>query len=340
MIRTAVIGYGLGGMAFHAPLVNAVPELELAAICTSRPDPVHERYPGMRVVDADTAIDDPGIALIVISTPNDSHYPRAKQALLAGKHVVIDKPFTNAASEGEELIAIARERGLVLSAFHNRRWDGDFQTVKKLLDSGALGEMMLYEAHWDRWRPEVTNAWRDIPEAGSGMLADLGPHLIDQLLLLMGMPEALTADISFQREGARTNDYFHLTFHYGKRRAILAGSRLIAAPRPRFQLNGTKASFVKYGLDPQEPVMKAGGTPDTPGYGVEDAEWHGALVLPDGSRETVVTERGDYRNYYSGIGRAIAEGTPPPVTAEDAVLGQRIIELAWRSAEEGRRLSL
>lgn len=340
MIRTAVIGYGLGGMAFHAPLVNAVLELELAAICTSRTELVHERYPGMHVTDAASAIADPSIQLIVVSTPNDSHYPLAKQALLAGKHVVIDKPFTNSSAEGEELIAIAQERGLVLSAFHNRRWDGDFLTVRRVIDSGRLGELMLCAFYWDRYRPEVTTAWRDIPEAGSGMLADLGPHLIDQALELFGTPDSLSADIGFQRDGARTNDYFDISLHYGQRRVTIACSRLMAASRPRFALHGKLASFVKHGLDPQEPLMKAGGTPNDPGYGIEDPAQHGALVFPDGSRETIATERGDYRRYYSGVGQAILTGTPPPVTAADAVLGQKLIELAWQSHEEGRRLTL
>ncbi|MEI9926689.1 MAG: oxidoreductase [Sphingomonas sp.] len=338
MIRTGVIGYGLGGMAFHAPLVDAVPELELAAIATSRADAVHARYPEVQVTDADALIADPGIALVVVSTPNDSHFPLAKAALEAGKHVVIDKPFALSVSEGEQLIALAETKGLVLSAFHNRRWDGDFQTVRSLLESGRLGEVMLYEGRWDRYRPEVTTAWRDMPEAGSGMLADLGPHLIDQALLLFGTPEALSADIAVQRQGARTDDYFEVTLFYGKRRVLLSGSRLVAAPRPRFALHGTQANFVKYGLDPQEPHLKAGGSANDSAYGVEDPVFHGVLTQGDGSRRTIATERGDYRRYYSGLAQAIATGAEPSVTAADAVLGLRLIELARQSAADGRRL--
>ena len=340
MIRTGVIGYGLGGMAFHAPLVDAVPELELAAIATSRADQVHERYPGMRVTDAGAMIADPSIELIVVSTPNDSHYPLGEAALKAGKHVVIDKPFANSVADGEALMALAAERGLVLAAFHNRRWDGDYLTVQKLLESGRLGDVMLAELRWDRYRPEVTQLWRDVPEAGSGMLADLGPHLIDQALMLFGVPEALSADIAVQRVNARTDDYFELTFHYGKRRAILSASRLVAASRPRFALHGSEGGFVKYGLDPQEPAMKAGGSANDPDYGVEDASQYGVLTLADGTRETIVTERGDYRRFYSGVGQAIAEGSAPPVTAADAVLGLRIMELARESARKGKRVSL
>jgi scyllo-inositol 2-dehydrogenase (NADP+) len=340
MIRTGVIGYGLGGMAFHAPLIDAVPELELAAIATSRADAVRARYPGMAVIDAAAMIADPSIRLVAISTPNDSHFPLAEAALKAGKHVVIDKPFTNSVADGEALMALAAARGLALAAFHNRRWDGDFLTVQKLLDSGRLGEVMLAELRWDRYRPEVTQLWRDVPDVGSGMLADLGPHLIDQALMLFGTPEAVSADIAMQRQGARTDDYFELTLHYGKRRAILSASRLILAAHPRFALHGTEGGFVKYGLDPQEPAMRAGGSANDPGYGVEDPAQHGVLTLADGSRETVVSERGDYRRFYSGVGQAIARGGVAPVTAADAVLGLRIIELARRSAAEGRRVAV
>jgi scyllo-inositol 2-dehydrogenase (NADP+) len=341
MIRTGVIGYGLGGMAFHAPLIHAVPELELAAIVTSRAEQVKAAYPEVAVVaDAAALFADPSIRLVAISTPNDSHFPLAKAALEAGKHVVIDKPFTNKVAEGEELVALAGARGLVLAAFHNRRWDADFLTVRKLLDSGRLGDVMLAESRWDRFRPEVTGVWRERPEAGSGILADLGPHLIDQALLLFGMPEALTADIAAQRPGGQTDDYYEIALHYGARRVILSSSRLVAKARPRFSLHGTGGSFVKYGLDPQEPWMKAGGSANDPGFGVEDAGQYGVLTRADGSSEVIASERGDYRLFYSGIGQAIADGTAPPVTAVDAVAGLRLMELARQSAREGRRVSI
>ncbi|MDF7775637.1 oxidoreductase [Sphingomonas sp. AOB5] len=340
MIRTGVIGYGLGGMAFHAPLIDAVPELELAAIATSRLDAVRERYADVAVTDAESLIADPSIALVAISTPNDSHFPLARAALEAGKHVVIDKPFANSVEDGEALIALAAERGLVLSAFHNRRWDADLLTVAKLLESGRLGDVRLAEFRWDRYRPEVSTLWRDKPGVGSGMLADLGPHLIDQALLLFGMPEALTADVAVQRDGAVTDDYFDITLHYGVRRVILSASRLIAGARPRFALHGTLGSFVKRGLDPQEPAMKVGGNPNAPDYGVEDPANHGVLTFGDGSTETLPSERGDYRRFYAGVGQAIANGTPAPVTAQDAVAGLRIMAFARQSSDEGRRISL
>lgn len=340
MIRAAVIGYGLGGMAFHAPLIDGVPALELAAIATSRVDQVRERYSEVPVTTAEAVIADPSIDLVAISTPNDSHFPLARAALEAGKHVVIDKPFAITVEDGEALIALADTRGLVLSAFHNRRWDGDFLTVRALIESQRLGDIRLAELRWDRFRPEVTTLWRDRPEAGAGMLADLGPHLIDQALVLFGMPEALTADIAVQRDDARTDDYFELTFHYGQRRVILAASRLIAARRPRFALHGTQAGFIKNGLDPQEPWMRAGGSASAPEFGVEDPANHGTLWHADGSSETIVSERGDYKRYYAGIADAISGKGSVPVDAADAVTGLKLIDVARQSASEGRRITL
>lgn len=340
MIRTGLIGYGLGGMAFHAPLIDAVPELELAAIATSRAAEVHARYPGVAVMSPEALIADPAIRLVVISTPNDSHFPLAKAALAAGKHVVVDKPLTNSVAEAAELDALAQERGLVLAAFHNRRWDSDFLTARKLIEGGRLGKVMLAELRWDRFRPEVLDRWRDRAGPSGGMLADLGPHLIDQALVLFGMPDALSGDLALQREGAQVDDYFELTLDYGEARVILASSRLTAEWRPRFALHGTKASFVKSGLDPQEPMMRGGGSPNDAAFGVEDPAIHGTLTLGDGSRETIVSERGDYRRFYTGMAAAIAGTAPPPVTAADAIAGLRLMELARRSAAEGRRLAV
>ncbi|MET0308439.1 MAG: oxidoreductase [Sphingomonas sp.] len=340
MIRTGVIGYGLGGMAFHAPLIDAVPELALAAVATSRAEEVHTRYPDVPVTDAQALIADPDIALVAISTPNDTHFPLAKAALEAGKHVVIDKPFANSVAEAEELAALAKARGLVLCPFHNRRWDGDFLTVQALVESGRLGEILLYEAHWDRFRPGLVQPWKESIAAGSGQLPDLGPHLIDQMLLLFGTPEALSADLEVQRVGGEVDDYFALTFHYGMRRVVLTSSRLVAAPRPRFGIHGREGSFVKYGLDPQETMLRAGVRAGDPGYGVEDISQHGVLTLPDGTQETIASEAGDYRRFYTGVAAAIADRAPPPVDPVDAVTGLRIIELARQSAAEGRRLAL
>jgi scyllo-inositol 2-dehydrogenase (NADP+) len=340
MIRTGIIGYGLGGMAFHAPLVDAVPGLELAAIATSRADAVHARYPDVAVTTPEALLADPSIQLVVVSTPNDTHVPLARAALDAGKHVVVDKPFATSIADGESLIALAKEKGLLAGAFHNRRWDGDFLTVRKLVESGTLGDVLLAELRWDRFRPEVAQVWKESPEAGAGILADLGPHLIDQALQLFGTPEALFADVAVQRQGGRADDYFEITLFYGPRRVVLSAGRMFVTPRPRFWLHGSAADFVKHGLDPQEVRVKDGARYSDPGVGDEEVRYHGTLTRADGSSETVPTDTGDYRGFYAGVARAIAEGTPLPVSGEDAVLGLRIAELARESAREGRRLRL
>jgi scyllo-inositol 2-dehydrogenase (NADP+) len=338
MIRTGLIGFGLGGTAFHAPLIEAVAGLELAAVATSRGDAVRARYPHAAVTTAEALVADPDIPLVVVSTPNHTHVPLALAALEAGKHVVVDKPFATSAADGERLVACAADRGRLIVPFHNRRWDSDFLTVRALLAGGRLGEIMLFEAHWDRFRPDLAQPWKESVAAGAGQLADLGPHMIDQALMLFGMPEAVSADLATQRSGSEVDDYFDVTLHYGARRVVLSSSRLVAAARPRFSIHGRQGSFVKFGLDPQEAALRGGGSAGDAGHGVEDAGIHGVLTHPDGSRETIASERGDYRRFYAGMAAAIRDGAPPPVDPLDALAGLRLIECARRSAAEGRRL--
>lgn len=340
MIRTGLIGYGLAGRAFHAPLIDAVEGLSLAAIASSRRDEIARDRPEVRVTDAHAIIADPAIDLVVIAAPNAVHATLACAAITAGKHVVIDKPLALDAAEGAVLAALAADRQRVLSAFHNRRWDGDFMTVRRLLGSDALGEVRLYEARWDRFRPAIRPGWREEAGPGSGLLADLGPHLIDQALVLFGMPRAITADIATQRAGALVDDYFELTLDYGPMRAILSASTLVAAPRPRFAVHGTGGSFVKFGLDPQEAWMRGGRRPADPGYGEDAPALFGTLTDAGGGAARVPTERGDYRAFYRGVARAIAGGAPTPVAPADAIAGLRLIEAARRSAAEGRRIAI
>ncbi|MDB5703392.1 MAG: oxidoreductase [Sphingomonas bacterium] len=340
MIDVGLIGFGLAGASFHAPLVEAVPRLRLKSVVTSRTEEVAKAFPqATTVASAEALIADPSIGLIVIATPNDLHAPLARAALEAGKHVVIDKPFAVDPADGEALITLAKARGLVLSVFHNRRWDSDFRTVLDILAGGALGEVMLAELRWDRFRPEIKQGWREATvEEGGGMLADLGPHLIDQALQLFGAPEAITADVAAQRAGVVVDDYFELTLHYGERRVIVSASTLVVSARPRFSLHGTRGSFVKYGLDQQEALLRAGGKATDPGYGEDPPETYGTLTLADGTAKPVPTLRGDWRRYYQGVADAILDGAPPPVDPADALTGLHLIALARRSADEGRTL--
>jgi len=327
-IRSAIVGYGLAGRIFHAPLVQATDSLHLAAVSTSRAGQVP---PGIQVAPPETLIADPAIELIVVASPNETHFPLAKAALEAGKHVVVDKPMCVSTDEARALIGLAKASGRLLIPFHNRRWDSDFLTVRKLIDSGKLGRVLLYEAHWDRFRPEVAERWREKPRPGAGLLFDLGPHLTDQALLLFGRPDSISADLAAQREGAEVDDYFTLTLRYGPCRVMLSAASLVAQPRPRFSIHGTAGSFTKFGLDPQEDQLRSGADPLVAGFGVEDRQAQGTLTAEDGSQTTIASERGEWLCFYRGVAASISEGAPPPVEPEDALAGLQLIEAARRT---------
>jgi scyllo-inositol 2-dehydrogenase (NADP+) len=310
VIRVGLIGYGLAGSVFHAPLIRAVERMELVAVMTSRDVPGAVR-------DLDALLE--RSALVVVASPHRTHYPLATAALEAGKHVVVDKPFTVTVAEADALIALASERARMLIPFHNRRWDGDFLTVCKLLP--RLGEISLFEAHWDRFRPALREGWKEDPAEGTGLLNDLGPHLIDQALRLFGTPDAIRGDVVAQRPGSRVDDYFSLTLSYGRMRAVLSASILVREPRPRFAVHGSGGSFVKHGLDPQEEALKAGADP----HAVPSDGPDGILTLADGRRETVPTEAGRYIDFYEAVADAALGLGPPPVDPADAREGLRII---------------
>lgn len=338
-VNVALFGYGLAGANFHAPLVALDPRFRLARVVTSRGEEVARDHPRASVsTDADSVLSADDIDLIVIATPNKTHASLARDALLAGKHVVVDKPFVPESAEGDALVALAKERGRMLTVFHNRRWDADFLTVAKLVRDERLGEINHAELRWDRFRLGIREGWKELPNEGTGLLADLGPHLIDQALLLFGVPDTITGDVSSQRVGTLVDDYFELTLHYGAKRVILSASTLIPEARPRFALHGNEGSFIKYGIDPQEDWMRAGKKPSDKGYGIEPAAAHGMLTCADGRRLPVTSERGDWPTFYRQVADAILDGAAPPVDPADAITGLQIIETARRSARDGRSL--
>lgn len=310
---------------FHEPLIRACAGLELAAVLTSREHP-------LRVASLEALLERSD--LVVVASPNDSHFPLARTALEHGKHVVVDKPFTVTVDEADALIALARETGRMLTVFHNRRWAADFLTVRNVLP--GLGEPFLVEANWDRFRPEVRQRWREQEGPGAGLLADLGPHMIDEALQLFGAPEAISADIFAQRSGASVDDYFDVRLDYGERRVCLRASSLVSAPRPRFAVHGSGGSFVRQGLDPQEAQLAAGMDPKDPRFGVE--EHGGTLTLPDGSIEKVPGERGRYLEFYHAVVDAVNHAAPVPVDPAEARDGLLLIDLARRAAALGQRL--
>ncbi|KQM61476.1 MULTISPECIES: oxidoreductase [unclassified Sphingomonas] len=326
MVRVGLIGFGLAGASFHAPLIATVEGMELAAIATSRPT---DRFPqAVRHGDPMALIDDDALDLIVIATPNDSHAPLAQAALAAGRHVVVDKPLATDDPDAVALVQLARGAGRRLSVFHNRRWDSDFLTVERLLREDALGEVHLAELRWDRFRPAIKPGWREEGGPGSGLLNDLGPHMIDQAIRLFGMPDAVAGDVTTQRDGAGADDYFEIVLRHGARRVTIGSASLVAAPRPRFALHGTKGSYVKYGIDPQEAVLRAGGMPTDSGYGIEpDSAW-GLLTDAEGNVRPVRSEAGDWRGFYRAMRDAIRGEGDVPVDPVDAVRGLRIIDAA------------
>lgn len=253
-LHVALVGYGLAGRVFHAPVIQAVPGLRLVTIQSSQPDKVHADWPEVWVSQTfEEVIQNPQIDLVVIATPNATHFDLARRALEAGKHVVVDKPFTIHASEARALASLAAERGKVLSVFQNRRWDGDFLTLRKLVLQGVLGEVVYLESHFDRYRPEVQNRWREQAGPGSGLWYDLGPHLADQALELFGKPQAVYADIAQQRYQAQAADYFHVLLRYPRLRVVLHASALVPGGSPRFVVHGTEASFVSRGWMARKP---------------------------------------------------------------------------------------
>lgn len=311
--------------------------LNLRAIVQRKGDDALRLYPNatqVRSVEELLAI--PEIQLVVVATPNTSHYPLAKQCLLAGKDVVVDKPFTTTYGEAKELVDLASQRGRLLTVYQNRRFDGDFRTLSRLLAGDSLGRVVLFESHFDRYRLELRpDAWRERPEPGSGIFFDLGVHLLDQALLLFGTPEAITADIRIEREGGRVDDAFDVLLHYPKMRALLRASMVALAPDLRFLVRGEKAAYVKHGIDPQEEALKRGEVPRDGSWGDEAREFWGTLQSANGA-ERVETQSGDYRLFYENVRDAILGKNKPAVTSEQMLDVMHGVELARRSSEERR----
>jgi predicted dehydrogenase len=336
-LAVALVGYGNASKIFHAPLITATPGLSLVKVVSSDAAKVHADWPEIEVVaNAQTVFDDPNIDLVVIPTPNTTHFPLAQQALQAGKHVVVDKPFTVDVAQAKVLAALAVERQRVLSVFHNRRWDADFLTLKALLAAGTLGEVVYFESHFDRYRPQVQQRWREADLPGSGIWYDLGAHLLDQALQLFGMPEAINSDQAMMRPGAQSVDYFHTQLIYPQRRVVLHGSVYACAPTPRYLVQGRHGSYVKYGLDPQEALLKQGVRLPVAGWG-QDSE--GCLTLWQNEQPQAqpwTTQPGNYPAYYAAVRDAILGKGENPVTPEQAIDVMRLIELGIESHRSQR----
>lgn len=342
-VKVGLIGYGMAGQVFHAPIITSIPGLVLSHIRETRPENIQlaqSRYPGAKIVsDTQAILDDASVDLVVIATPNTVHHSLARQALLAGKHVVVDKPFTITSAEADELIALAAAQQRLLSVHHNRRWDSNAQTVRKVIANQMLGRLVELEIHFDRFRNYLRpGAWREENTPGSGILYDLGAHLIDEALCLFGLPAYITADERIQRSGGKTIDNFTVVLDYDQLKVTLKSGMLVRQPGPTYMLLGEQGSFVKYGMDVQEAALKAGQRPnEVPDWGKEpEANW-GTLNTDYQGQHLVArveSEPGDYRGYYANVYQAITGQTSLAVTADQARDVIRIIELAMQSSAQ------
>ncbi|HEX7637101.1 MAG TPA: oxidoreductase [Burkholderiaceae bacterium] len=344
-LKVGLVGYGYAGKTFHAPLIAAVPALALTAVSSSSAAKVQADWPDVAVHDTPAELmRRTDLDLVVIASPNDTHHPLARAALQAGLHVVVDKPFTVTLAQARELAMLARERGRLLSVFHNRRWDGDFLTLQRLLREGALGRVVEMSSRHDRWRPQVRDRWREGDGPGAGLWYDLGPHLVDQALRLFGPPRGITLMQARTRDGARADDWFQALLRYERLHVGLHAGMLAAASAPRFTLHGTQASFVKEGLDPQEESLKAGVRPTwpaQPGWGLDRGRAQLVTRDADGAerRLDVALQPGEHMAYYAGVAAAIHGDAPNPVPVEEAMAVMALIELGLASAAQRRELS-
>ena len=341
MIDVGLIGFGLGGKSFHAPVIAAVQGLRLAAVLQRYESTATQFYPDaqiVRTVEELLAID--SIELVAISTPNDTHFSYAKACLAADRDVVVDKPFTTTLAEAKELAELARQRGRLLTVYLERRLDGDFATVKQLIADGELGRLVHFDETFDRCRTQLRNSWKEKVGPGCGVFWDLGPHLIDHALVLFGEPEALLADIRIERDGARNADAFDLTFYYPNGfRAVMSSTTLAPVARPHFRIRGTTASFVKQGLDPQEALLRAGVPIGGPSWGLEKPDEWGTLTPTDGGTAwKIESARGDYRRFYENVRDVMLGKANPLVTLEDALRVMYALQLSEESSAQRKVL--
>ncbi len=340
-IRVGVIGFGLAGRIFHSAVIAETPGLELACIVQRRGEEAAKAHPGVQICRSiEEMLRDDSIRLVVVATPSYTHFDVAAQCLQAGRNVLIDKPFTLTSDEARKLIDLARQSGVLVTAYQNRRWDGDFVTVKQVIASGVLGRVVSYESHFDRFRAAPrTDVWRESGGPGGGILFDLGPHLIDQATVLFGNPESVWADVRIDHDGGAVDDAFDVLLKFDKVTALLRSTLTAVTPGPRFVVHGTKGSFVKWGLDPQEDALKAGAKFRDAGFGEEPELQWGKLHVAGEPVQKVKTAAGDYRGLYANVRDAVLGNAKLEVTPEQAWRTTRLIELARESSGEGRRLA-
>jgi scyllo-inositol 2-dehydrogenase (NADP+) len=344
-IKTALLSYGMSGKVFHAPFLELHPGFELVGSWERSKKLIQEDYPEVKSFPSlESILEDKSIDLVIVNTPIDTHFEYAKKVLLAGKHAVVEKAFTSNVAEARELAALAKEKGLKLSVFQNRRWDSEFKTVKKILDEKLLGEIVEAEFHFDRYNPILSpKVHKETVNSGSGIMKDLGPHIIDQALYLFGLPKAVFADIRITRGHSLVDDYMDVLLYYSDYRVRLKAGFFVREPNPSYVVHGKKGSFLKSRGDVQEDELKLGKKPNLTTWGTEKEGQEGLLHTEiDGKiiREKVPTLQGNYYDFFDGVYEAIANGKIEPVTAKDGVNVMRIIEAAFQSSEQRRAIDL
>jgi len=336
IISTGLIGFGLSGRYFHAPFLHTNPNFRLTKVVERHRNEAQAFDPAIQTVRShEELLADPDIELVIVSTPNDTHFPYAKAALEAGKHVLIEKPFANTATQARELLDLAQQKGLVAIPYQNRRYDADFLTIQQVFAAGHLGEIVEYEAHFDRYRPEILNSWKELDADGGGNLLNLGPHLVDQAVVLFGAPEAVFGDIRVVRTGGKLDDYFDIRLFYSDKRVILKSSLVAAENRLRYLIHGRKASLAKNGLDIQEETLRKDVLPNTPAWGQEPEAHYATLTSPE-DRTVIPSLAGNYHPFYDNLAAAIRGERPAEITAEQVMTTLRILDLAQESSRTGK----
>ena len=343
-IRTAVVGFGLSGRVFHTPFIDLSPKFSLTHIVQQSQKTAQAVYPEVTLCSFEAVLANEAIELVVIATPNELHYQMTDAALEAGKHVIVEKPFAATHEQGKRLVEKAAELNKAFLVFHNRRLDGDFLTVKKLVDSKVLGEIVDYEAHYDRFSPGIhQKQWKEKADPSISILYDLGTHIIDQTVALFGRPHAVTAHLAIQRLHSKIVDSFSIVLDYRSFNATLKSGMLVREPGPRYVIHGRAGSFVKYGIDPQEDDLKAGMLPNDDEWGRESPEHWGVLHTELNSqvfRGTIETEPGNYMVFYDHVYGVIRKGKAPLLQPEEALITLEIIDLAIKSHQQRRTIEL
>lgn len=344
-INTALCSFGMSGWVFHAPFISVNPGFNFYGVWERTKNLAQEKYPNVKTFRTlEELLADENVELVIVNTPSITHYDFAKQTILASKHLIVEKPFTATAVQAQDLIDLAKEKNVKLSVYQNRRYDSDYRTVKNILDEGWLGKIIEAEIHYDRYTPELSyKIHKETPTPAVGCLYDLGSHLIDQALQLFGMPAALFADITSNRPGSKVDDYFDLKLFYPSHRVILKSSYYVREPMPGYQLHGTLGSFIKHKTDVQETDLQAHKKPGGADWGIEPESQRGLLHTEKNGKvikESIVSLRGNYGDYYDGIYQAIRNNAAAPVTGEEGMKVIRVIEAAIRSNIEKRVIDL